>query len=458
MHDPTHLNASQLAAAVNARQLKCVDIIDAHLKRIKQINPQVNAITHTLSESALSMATAMDANPVCKPLAGVPFTVKGNIDLYGSPTHQGIPAFASTMPLANAPIVDRMIAAGAIPIARTNLPELAMRLCTDNPLFGATLNPWNEYLTPGGSSGGDAVAIATGMAPVGLGNDTGGSLRSPAYCCGVAALKPTVGRMPTVRSTGPKDMGLAMEVMQVEGPMARSVADLRTLFHVLSGHHPGDIRSQDQPLTGPAYQQKIGLVSAVPGVTLPSVTQNDIDRIGTLLTDAGYEVESVELPQLNAVNNLWGDLLATDLQHTIRTLQPVLSRPVHLFLVDMVRAFDTSLTREQLLDRRSQLQSLWAAQFERTPCLVTPTWTQLPWPVDADLDPIYGIPLLRDTTATVTPANILGFPAIALPTGVADGIPTGIQIMAPWWREDICLDIAQVIEHHCPMPTPITPS
>ena len=455
---PWELTATEIAQAVNRREFSSLDVIEAHMARIEQINPIVNAVTHPLTATALAMAKAQDACPCQQPLTGVPFTIKENIDVYGSATSQGIPALKNAMPLANAPIVERMIAAGAIPIARTNLPEFALRLCTDNPLYGATINPWNEYLTPGGSSGGDAVAIATGMAPVGLGNDTGGSLRNPAYCCGVTALKPTLGRVPSVRTLTPKQLGLAMQLMQVEGPMARSVTDLRTMLSAISGHHPHDTRSKDVPLIGNRYPRKVGLVTTIDTTDIPPVTVDEIKRIGRLLEKQGYEVENVTLPELDVVNRLWGEFYAKDLQGLIKNIQPLLSRPVHLFLADMVRAYNSNIPDQQLLLERDRLQQHWSALFQQTPVFIMPTWTQLPWPVDADLDANYGIKLLQDTTATITPANLLGFPSIAVPTGLSDGLPTGVQVMSDLWREDICLDIAELIERHCPMPTPMTPN
>lgn len=177
-----------------------------------------------------------------------------------------------------------MKAAGAIVLGRTNLPEFALRLSTDNPLRGSTLNPWNPLLTPGGSSGGDAAALATGMTPFGLGNDLGGSLRSPAYCCGVAALKPTLGRIPRAGSIPPLDGGMATQAMAVEGPMARSVADLRLGLAVLAGRDVRDPRSVDVPLQGPAPPvRRAAVVTQIPGTELPPETIAEIERAGRIL-------------------------------------------------------------------------------------------------------------------------------------------------------------------------------
>jgi len=451
------LSATELSQLTTSKSVAVSEVVQAHLDRIDELNPEINAVTLTMKDSALLAAERADALKDVGPLYGVPFTVKENIDVLGTATSQGVTALKNAMPSQNAPIVSRLIAAGAIPIARTNLPEFALRLCTDNPLYGATQNPWNQYLTPGGSSGGDAAAVATGMAPLGIGNDTGGSLRSPAYCCGVAALKPTTGRVPTVRSIEPKDFGLAMQLMQVDGPMARSISDLRLALGVMAGRDIGDPRSVDVALIGSTVKKKVGMIIEVPGVEVPEITLTEIHRAANILTDAGYEVTPVMLPELDAVNRLWEQLFTKDIDSMLRDIQPILSRPVHLFLADMCRANDVSISHSQLMTQRARLSRRWSQFFADYPAVICPNWTQLPWPVDADLEPYAGLTLLHNTTPCITPANALGFPAVALPMGVSNGLPTGIQICADLWREDLCLDIAAIIEAQVSMPTPIDP-
>ena len=175
-------------------------MVEAHLARIDAVNPSLNAIVRRLDEQALAAADAADKaladGEGVGQLHGVPFTIKENIDLAGTPTTQAIVALAEAVAGTDAPVVERMRAAGAIPIARTNLPDLGLRLHTDSSLHGLTRNPWNPDVTAGGSSGGEASALASGMSPIGLGNDIGGSLRNPAHCCGIASIKPTTGVVP----------------------------------------------------------------------------------------------------------------------------------------------------------------------------------------------------------------------------------------------------------------------
>ena len=251
MHELNQKSAGELADLIQKKEVSSQEVVKAHLDRIHEVNPKINAVTIVLEESALKMAKEADnaSDEDRKRLFhGVPITIKENIDFVGTPTTNGLPFLAESMPPRNSPLVDRMLNAGAIPIGRTNMPEMGMRLDTDNPLRGRTFNPWNKEKTPGGSSGGEGAAIATGMSPFGIGNDIGGSLRNPAYCCGIASIKPSIGRIPFVRTIAPfEDMGISSAFLS-DGPMARSVKDLRMGLSVMSGRHIDDPQSIDLSL------------------------------------------------------------------------------------------------------------------------------------------------------------------------------------------------------------------
>lgn len=237
--DLWRMSATDLAAAIRSRHISSQEVIEAHLRRIEQVNPAINAVTVVLAEQALAAAQAADravgGGSDLPPLHGVPFLVKSNIDVVGTPTTQGLKALADAYPRLDAPVVARLKAAGAIPLGRTNMPTFAVRWHCESELWGATINPWDRTRTPGASSAGVAVALATGMTPVGLGNDGLGSLRHPAQCCGVCALKPTLGRIPDATTVGMEDAPISVQLTAVQGPLARRVADLRAAFEVLAG-------------------------------------------------------------------------------------------------------------------------------------------------------------------------------------------------------------------------------
>ena len=461
MNELWRRTAGELAALIRSGEVSSREVVQAHLARIDEVNPVVNAVVNRLDDSALAAADAADTVPLAErtgPLHGVPFTIKENIDCVGSPTTQGVPAFANTLPERDAAIVARMKRAGAIPLGRTNLPEMGVRLDTDNPLRGRTRNPWNGHLTPGGSSGGEAAALATGMTPFGLGNDIGGSLRNPAYCCGIASLKPTVGRIPLAAVNAGEYGGMAMALL-TDGPMTRSVADLRLGLSILAGRDRRDPQSVDAPLTGsvPA-RPRAALVTKIPGCELPAATVSEIERAGRVLADRGWEVEEAEPPELDRVNDIWGKVITYDSDVTFDEMKAVVRPVVYDSLVRLDQRFDARSTSNAVMHgERQRLRALWSEWLTDYTVAIGPTWTCTPWPIDSDLDGQRGTDLMLETVRFITPGNVLGIPGVALPTGVADGLATGIQVYAELYREDLCLMAAEAIEAESPMPTPIDP-
>lgn len=462
------LSASEIAGQIKSRAVSCREVVEAHLHRINHVNKRVNAITVVLDEDALRLADQFDkAGEHSGLFSGVPFTIKENIDCLGSATTNGLSTLEHAMPAEDAPVVARFKAAGGIPIGRTNMPEMGMRLSTDNPLRGRTLNPWNSELTAGGSSGGEAVALATGMTPFGLGNDIGGSVRNPAYCCGVAALKPTVGRIPRAGSIAPLDFGMAVQAMLVEGLMARSIEDLRVGLSIAAGRHPRDPRSVDVPLTAPLTVpltgqapsvKRVALVTDIPGACIPEETLAAIRLAGDILADAGWLVVEQTPPELQRVSEIWGSLISIDFSVLLPNVQPLLTAPLYENLLELCAMFDCSNTPNSVIHaERSRLIRCWSEFFSTHTIAIGPTWSRRPWPADADLEPKRGTQLVLDTNRFITPGSALGLPAVALPMGISQGMPTGIQIYADLWREDLCLAAAAVIESSVGQITPIDP-
>src|SRR5580704_18606808 len=302
MSDLWRRSANELAALIARKGVSSRVVVEAHLARIATVNPKLNAIVKVLAEEARKGADEADRKVAAKdalgPLHGVPFTIKENIDLAGAATTWGLPAFARAVVPVDAPVVERMRQAGAVPIGRTNLPDMGLRVHTHSSLHGVTRNPWNAGRTAGGSSGGEAAALAAGMSPVGLGNDIGGSLRNPANACGIASIRPSAGRLPDA-DCGPRQGHLlAVQLMNVQGPMARRVADARLGLRVLMGAHARDPWSIDAPFEGPSLTPPIR-VAAMPepsgGSTHPTVAAA-VRRAALALADAGYAVEELSPP------------------------------------------------------------------------------------------------------------------------------------------------------------------
>ncbi|MGY1619561.1 amidase [Geodermatophilus sp. SYSU D00691] len=460
------LGAVEVAAAVRSGRASCREVVEAHLRRIEAVNPAVNAVVVVLGEQALDAADAADravaAGDELGPLHGVPFTVKGLVDLAGTPTTQGLRALTGAYPARDAPAVERLEAAGAIPIGRTNLASFGVRWHCESELWGATVNPWDRSRTAGASSGGDAAAVATGMTPLGLGGDGLGSLRSPAECCGVSTLKPTLGRIPDASSVpGPGFTPIGAQLTVVVGPMARRVADLRTALEVVAGESWRDPWSVPAPLRGPepARPLRVALVLDPAGQGTAEQVQDGVRTAGRVLEEAGYVVEEVEPPSIDLAARTDLDMLNTpEVRAALPGLAPLWPAETRRFLAefyDVLGELDPVAAMDAFATRHALLRS-WG-EFQQThPLVVAPVSTEVPFRVGTDL----GDGAVADTVRGMRMAiavNALGLPAAAVPVGVADGLPQVVQVIGPRYREDLCLDAAAALEDRLGVLTPIDP-
>ena len=244
-----------------------------------------------------------------------------------------------------------------------------------------------------------------------------------------------------------------------DGPMARSVADLRIGLRTMAGRDIVDPQSTDAPLEGVVPERpRAALVTAIPGCELPRATVAEIRRAGQLLADSGWQVEETQPPELDRVNEIWGAILVIDMEVGFAETRAVVKPETAAYLARLQDHF-APLTRPNATvhTERARLRAQWSAFLTDYTVAIGPTWTSLPFPYDADLDPDTGTEMFLRTLKFITPGNVLGIPAVALPTGVSDGLPTGIQVYADLYREDLCLLAAEIIERGCDMPTPIEP-
>jgi amidase len=458
------MSATDLAEAIRSRHASSQDVIEAHLRRIAAVNPAVNAVTLALGEQAREAAKAADRAVArggdLPPFHGVPFTVKENIDLAGTPTSHGVKALEGAYPRLDAPIVERVKAAGAIPIGRTTCPDLGIRWHTNGELRGATVNPWDRSRTPGGSSGGEAAALATGMTPLGLGGDMGGSLRWPAQCCGISSLRPTLGRIPHATTVEPVDAPISVQLMMVEGPMARRVADLRAAFAVLAGPSWRDPWTVPAPLRGPqpAKPIRVALVVDHAGQGIAKQVQDGVRKAVRALEDAGYAVEEVEPPSIDAAAKTWLDMLHADMGPALQVMSPPWGADTERFvsaLFELAGDPDPMTTIQNFVIRQSLLRA-WGEFQEEHPLIVAPIYTDVPFEVGKDLTTEGVAEILRGMRMALA-VNALGLPAVALPVGTGDGLPQAVQVIGPRYREDLCLDAAAALEGRVGIITPIDP-
>src|SRR5690348_11730358 len=320
-----YATSAEIAEQIRSRKISPVEIVELHLKRIEKLQPKLNAFVHLDAEGARLQARAAE-NLVAQSaqvglLHGVPLTIKSCIDVAGWPCPAGSVLRKDYVAKHDAPLVSRLKAAGAILLGNTNTPEFLMAYETDNLLTGKTSNPWNLAHSSGGSSGGEAAAIASGCSMGGVGSDGGGSIRVPAHFCGICGLKPTPGRVP---ATGhfPSGAG-AFGWIGVVGPMARTFADVRALFEVMAGPDAGDAHSAPVPLR--SYSEKelratrIGLLqSPALGVPTPE-TRAAVERTAKLLTDRGFSIEPFELTGLDRALELWWFFFGPVIAHLLNT-------------------------------------------------------------------------------------------------------------------------------------------
>ncbi len=452
MTDPWSMTATRLAAEIRAGRLSTREATQSVLARIAAVNPVINALPDVMAEEAMAAAAAADEAQAkgarLGPMHGVPVTIKVNVDVKGRATTNGIVALRDNIAKENAPVVDNLRAAGAIIVGRSNTPAFSYRWFTDNDLHGRTLNPWDHGTTPGGSSGGAAAATATGMGAVGHGNDIGGSVRYPAYACGIAGLRPTVGRIPAYNSTMTEDRGLSSQMMSVQGPLARNIADLRLAFVAMARPDPRDPISVpvafDFPL--PATPIKVALFR---DDRADRHVAGALDRAAKALAAAGYAVEEAVPPSFDEAHRLWLTFAASDMR---RSMLPAIETYGDAAIRASARHFTGSVPEQScdealaMLARRYTIAREWSLFFTRYPILLMPVSWRRPVPVDMD---IQGAELGADLIAAqspMLPIALLGLPGLAVPTGLAEGLPSGVQLVADRFREDLLLRAGEAIE------------
>jgi amidase len=460
------MSATELAEAIRTRQASSMEVVEAHLRRIEAVDPSINAVVIVLGEQALQAAEAADravaAGGDVPPLHGVPFTIKDIIDVAGTPTTQGFKALAQAYPTRDASIVERLKAAGAIPIGRTNLPSGAIRWHCDSELWGATINPWDRTRTPGASSAGEAAAIATGMSPLGLGSGGLGSLRHLAQCCGIAALKPTLGRIPHASSIEPEYAAIGMQLTGVNGPLARRVADLRAAFGVLAGPTWRDPWTVPAPLHGPDLPKpvRVALVVDPAGQGTAQQVQEGVRKAATALADAGYAVEEVEPPSIEVAAKTLLVMLATPgvrqgWQEFLSPLAPADTQRFMAAFFDAAGDPDVMAAEQSFMTRQALLRA-WGEFQEEYRLIVAPICTEPPFEAGTDLDDGRVAETIRSMRMAMA-VNALGLPAVAVPVGIGDGLPQAVQVIGPRYREDPCLDAGAAIEHRRGTITPVDP-
>src|SRR5580700_1822671 len=447
MNVSNYSTIAEVAAAVRSRQVSPVELVDATLARIEKLEPKLTAFMHLDAAGARKQARAAEEAVTrgtslwsglgsgLEPLHGVPLTIKCNIDVAGLACPAGSPLRADYVPTEDAPLVARLRAAGAIILGNTNTPEFLMAYETDNLLTGRTSNPWNLAHSAGGSSGGEAAAIAAGCSMGGVGSDGGGSIRVPAHFCGICGLKPTPGRIP---STGhfPPGAG-AFSWIGVVGPIARTIADVRLLFEVMAGPDAGDALSSPVPLRarskGELRGLRIGILESDALGTATPDTSAAVRHAAKWLADQSFTVESIRIDGLDRALELWWFFFGPVIGHLLRKAVAGKEEKISPALREYL-SFATSgdpITLDQFIEacaERDRLRAIILRQMQNVPILLSPV----------SFGPAFrhGCGNYRpgtgylDTMRFSQWLNLAGFPGVSVPVQFSkEGLPIGVQLI-----------------------------
>ncbi len=459
-------SAVEAASQIAKREVSSKEVVASCLERLEAVNPAINAVVDVLAEDAMRAAAEADAalarGEPLGALHGVPVTVKVNVDMAGRATTNGVVAYRDVVAREDSPVVANLRRAGAVILGRTNTPAFSLRWFTDNDLHGRTLNPWNASHTPGGSSGGASAAVAAGIGAIAHGNDQGGSIRYPAYACGVAGLRPTQGLVPAFNPSQARERTLAAQLSSVQGPLARTVRDLRLGLAAMAAPDSRDPWQASFPIDSvrKTFPTRVAVCAAMPGFVADEAVSAAIMQAARWLEDAGCVVEEVAPPRFQEATDLW-------LALTMNKLAAGLGDIIEQHGDDAVRAAIGTQRRQtaamdlagymNALSLRTTLLREWQQFFERYPLLLMPVSWQRPFLIDADRQGGDAARNILDAQSPLLATAILGLPGLSVPTGLAGGMPMGVQLVAGRFQEGLCLSAGEAIEARCGVMTPIDP-
>ncbi|MGY3077466.1 amidase [Bradyrhizobium sp. LM6.10] len=449
-------SAVETAAAIRSGAISAVETVEAHLERMRAVNPRLNAVVVDLSEEALAAAHAADKQRAkggeLGLLHGVPITIKENVDYEGRPNFNGVPANKDLVAPSDSPVVRNLKKAGAVVIGLTNTPEFSFRGFTDNPLHGLTLNPWDSDITCGGSSGGAGSAVAAGIGTIAHGNDIGGSLRWPAHCNGVATIKPTQGRIPAFNASATAERPMLAHLMSAQGPLARHVADIRLALEVMSQRDPRDPWWVPAPLVGPKPNGpiKVALAKIPEDMDVDPSVRTALRQAADHLERSGYRVSEVDVPDINGVWQTWCDIITNE------TMVLQEAGMLKVTSEDFHKAWGGMKAKANVLDLKAWMQATaarnghiraWQLFFEEYPVVLAPTTVKpTPGPREDTVSAERVREIFWGEIRFISAINVLGLPGAVVPVTLHDGKPIGVQLIAGRYREDLALDAAAAIE------------
>ena len=463
MSELWQLSATEIAGLVKAKEVSASDVCEAALARLEAVNPTINAVVQRTDDDARQAARAVDAaiargeDPGA--LAGVPVTIKVNVDQAGYATTNGLNLQADLVATETSPVVDNLTKAGAVVVGRTNTPAFSLRWFTRNGIHGHTRNPVNMALTPGGSSGGAAAAVAAGIGAIGHGSDIGGSVRYPAYACGIQGLRPTLGRIPAVNFSGP-DRHVGAQLMAVSGPLARSVSDLRLGLAAMMAKDLRDPWWTPVPLDVGDYPKRAALTVAPEGLSVQPAVEAALRAAAERLGDAGWEIVETECPPFREPARLQAQLWLAEFRRAGAKMVEEEADPDSSFVYAQMAKLCPPPTLDDVLDalqRRLSFLRQWNLFLDEHPVLICPVSAELPFADQDDVTSEERFAQIMEAQLTQVGLPLMGLPGLSVATGIDNGVPCGAQLIGGRYREAVLLDAAAEIEARSPAIAVATP-
>lgn len=450
------LSASEIASRIAKREISATEVTEHSLQRLQQVNPQINAVVQQMPDAALASAGAVDdllaAGEPAGILAGIPVTIKVNIDQQGFANTNGIRIQQDHMAQQDSPVVTNLRKAGAIIVGRTNTPAFSMRWFTRNSLHGHTLNPRNSKLTPGGSSGGAAAAVAAGICAIGHGTDIAGSIRYPAYACGLHGIRPSFGRIPAVNLSLP-DRHIGAQLTAVSGPIARSIEDLRLGLAAMSAGSELDPWWVPAPLEQATPPKRVALCVSPDGLQITDEVETALRSAAQQLEDAGWSVTEVDCPPMREPMQLQLLLWMSEYHYNGGAAVQREDDPDANFVYAQLCENCPTPTLESLMEalqQRLRLARIWQQFLTEYPVLLCPVSAEPPFPDMLDVESEESFRRVLEAQMTQIALPFMGMPAISVATGSDAEVPMGVQLVAARFREDVLFAAASDIEARNP--------
>ena len=439
------MTATGIAEAVRSKKLSATEVTNAHLERLDTVNPKINAVVQDCREEALQAARQIDdaiargEEPGC--LCGVPVTIKVNVDQKGYATTNGLRLFENQVAQCDSPVVSNIRKAGGVIVGRTNTPAFSLRWFTKNSLHGQTLNPRDKDITPGGSSGGAAAAVAAGICAMGHGTDIAGSVRFPAYACGLHGLRPSLGRVPAYNSSAP-ERHIGAQLMAVSGPIARCISDIALSLTAMAAPDPRDPWYVPAPLEQKDFPKRAALVIAPDGMHVADDVRAALADAATKLKAAGWTIDEIDCPPMRTAAEINAHLWMAETLFGAKDLMRQEADQDAQFVYDqMVKdAGDIDLdSLMKALQVRAGLVRQWAVFLRDYPIVICPVSGELPFVQQLDVQSEESFAKVFEAQLTQRALPAIGVPSLSVATGDIQGRPVGVQLIAAHYREDILL-------------------